>query len=33
MIRQLLKDMEHKEQCAPGAPFDSSALRRELGIG
>ena len=29
----LLKDMEHKEQRAPGARFDFSTIRRALGIG
>ena len=29
----LLKDMEHKERRAPGAPFDFSTIRRALGIG
>ena len=28
----LLKDMEHMEQRAPGAPFDFTAIRRKLGI-
>ena len=28
----LLKDMEHMEQRAPGAPFDFTAVRRKLGI-
>ena len=28
----LLKDMEHREQRAPGVPFDFSTIRRELGI-
>ena len=28
----LLKDMAHMEQRAPGAPFDFTAIRRELGI-
>ena len=28
----LLKEMEHKEQRAPGASFDFSTIRRELGI-
>lgn len=32
-IDLLLKDMEHKEQRAPGARFDFSTIRRALGIG
>ena len=31
-VELLLKEMEHKEQRSPGARFDFSTIRRELGI-
>ena len=31
-VELLLKDIEHTEHRGPGAPFDFSTLRRNLGI-